>query len=315
MAITYPLFAKQVVDKFKLNILVNEDKLEIREIKVPDISRGGLELTGVAIFEDFWNIIYLGSKESHYFKKFSPSIISEKLEMILRMNPPMIILGPGFKYEKILLELAKKTDVPIATSYMTLQELNFTVSTWMTEKLAPHTMWHGCLVSVFGMGTMIIGESGIGKSEITVELIKKGHIFVADDAIMVTRVGPKVFGEPEESVKDFIEIRGLGILSFSRTFGIEKQINSTRIHVVCELVDANKQENNNIMFERLGQEIKYINVEGVEVPYYKIPVLQGRNTSDLIETAITDLKLKKQGFNSANEFINQVRNQGNRRKR
>ena len=315
MAVTYPLFVKQVTDKFKLEVLVNEDQLEKREIKVPDISRGGLELTGVAIFKDFWNIIYMGSKEAYYLKKFSPSIIAEKLTMILEMQPPMIILGPDFKYDSLLIKLATSTNVPIATSRMTLQELNFTVSTWMTERLAPHSMYHGCLVSVFGMGTMIIGESGIGKSEITVELIKKGHIFVADDAIMVTRVGPKVFGEPEESVKDFIEIRGLGILSFSRTFGIEKQINSTRIHVVCELVDANKQENQNIMFERLGQETKYINIEGVEVPYYKIPVLQGRNTSDLIETAITDLKLKKQGFNSANEFINQVRNQGNKRKR
>lgn len=306
MSIINPLYVKQVVDKFELEILANGDQIEKREIKVPDISRAGLELTGQAVFDDFWNVIYMGLKDTKYLKKFSPSIISEKILTILKMEPPMIIMGPGFKYQKILVELAKTTNVPIIKSDMSLQELNFTISTWMTEQLAPHSMYHGCLVNVFGVGTMITGESGIGKSEITVELVKKGHIFVADDAIMVTRVGPKVFGRPEESVKDFIEIRGLGILSFSRTFGIEKQINSTRIRVVCELVDANKNDNHCIMFERLGQEIKYIDIEGVKIPYYKIPVLQGRNTSDLVETAITDWKLKKQGYNSANEFISQV---------
>lgn len=315
MSVSYPLYASQVVEKFKLDVVANADQLENREIKVPDISRAGLELTGVAVFNDFWNVIYMGLKETHYLKKFSPSIIHEKISMILNMNPPMIMYGPGFRYEKILIELAKNTKVPIVKSEMTLQDLNFTISTWMTERLAPHTMYHGCLVSVFGIGTMIIGESGIGKSEITVELIKKGHIFVADDAILVTRIGQKVFGEPESSVKDFIEIRGLGILSFSRTFGIERQIDSTRIRLVCELVDANKPDNKHIMFERLGQEIKYINIEGVDVPYYKIPVLQGRNTSDLVETAVTDLKLKKQGYNSATEFINQVRHRINEKRK
>ena len=306
MAIIYPLFVNEVVEKFKLKVLLNENKMNSIQIKLPDIIRCSFELTGEHVFNDIWNVIYIGKKESLYLKKFSLSIIKEKLSFIIDMVPPMIIVGPEFYYEKELLEVAKNSDTIIVKSEMNLQTLNFTISTWMTEKLAPYVMYHGCLLNVYGVGTLILGESGIGKSEITVELIKKGHIFVADDAILITRVGPNVFGKPDDLTKDYIEIRGLGILSFSRTFGIEKQISFTKIEVVCELINVNKDENKNIMFERLGQQLKYINIEGVELPHYKIPVLQGRNTSDLIETSIIDLKLKNQGFNSANEFINQI---------
>lgn len=308
MSIIYPLYVEEVVKQFNLEVLVNEGNLKSTLIKLPDITRCSFELTGEHIFEDIWNVIYIGRKESLYLQRFSLSIVEEKLSFIIRMRPPLIILGPEFAYEKELINVAKNSDVPIVKSEMNLQALNFTISTWMTEKLAPYTMYHGCLVSVFGLGTLILGDSGIGKSEITVELVKKGHIFVADDAILITHIGPNVFGKPDDLTKDYIEIRGLGILSFSRTFGIEKQISSTKIDVVCELINVNKEENKHVLFERLGQKTKYIDIEGVELPYYKIPVLQGRNTSDLIETSVIDLKLKRQGFNSANEFINQINN-------
>lgn len=315
MSIIYPLYVKDVVNQFNLQVILNEDKIDSTLIKLPDITRCSFELTGEHIFEDIWNVIYIGRKESLYLQRFSLSIIEEKLSFIITMKPPMIILGPDFAYESELLKVARNSDVPIVKSEMNLQALNFTITTWMTEKLAPYTMYHGCLVNVFGLGTLILGESGIGKSEITLELVKNGHIFVADDAILISRIGPNVFGKPDDLTKDYIEIRGLGILSFSRTFGIEKQINSTKIDVVCELINVNKEENKHVLFERLGQQTKYIDIEGVKLPYYKIPVLQGRNTSDLIETSVIDLKLKKQGFNSANEFINQINNFNSKNKK
>lgn len=315
MSIIYPLYVNDVVQQFNLKVLLNEDKMSTTMIKLPDITRCSFELTGEHIFEDIWNVVYIGRKESLYLERFSLSIIEEKLSFVIKMKPPMIILGPDFSYEKELINVALNSDIPIVKSEMNLQTLNFTISTWMTEKLAPYTMYHGCLVSVFGLGTLILGDSGIGKSEITVELVKKGHIFVADDAILITHIGPNVFGKPDDLTKDYIEIRGLGILSFSRTFGIEKQISSTKIDVVCELINVNKEENKHVLFERLGQQTEYIDIEDVQLPYYKIPVLQGRNTSDLIETSVIDLKLKRQGFNSANEFINQINNFNSKNKK
>ena len=315
MSIIYPLYVNDVVQQFNLKVLLNEDKMSTTMIKLPNITRCSFELTGENIFEDIWNVVYIGRKESLYLERFSLSIIEEKLSFVIEMKPPMIILGPDFAYEKELINVALNSDIPIVKSEMNLQTLNFTISTWMTEKLAPYTMYHGCLVSVFGLGTLILGDSGIGKSEITVELVKKGHIFVADDAILITHIGPNVFGKPDDLTKDYIEIRGLGILSFSRTFGIEKQISSTKIDVVCELINVNKEENKHVLFERLGQQTKYIDIEDVQLPYYKIPVLQGRNTSDLIETSVIDLKLKHQGFNSANEFINQIDNFNSKNKK
>ena len=165
---------------------------------------------------------------------------------------------------------------------------------------------HGSLISVFGMGVLIIGRSGIGKSEVVVELVKKGHIFIGDDSIMITRIGKRVFGKANDITKNFIEIRGLGILNFQRIFGIEKQIKSSRVNVICELIDMDEIDKYSCQFERLGNKITYNNILGVDIPFYRIPVSQGRNISDLIETAITDLKLKKQGYFSAEEFIEQI---------
>ncbi|MDE7221988.1 MAG: HPr(Ser) kinase/phosphatase, partial [Ureaplasma sp.] len=268
--------------------------------------RCAFELTGEIVYKSLIAITYFGNKESLYLDKFDEETIKNKIKVILKMTPPIILIGPNFKYTNLIVDLSKDTKIPIVETQHNFQILNLIIGNWIQEKLATYELTHGSLVSVFGMGTLITGRSGIGKSEVVVELIKKGHIFIGDDSIMITRIGKRIFGKPNDLTKNFIEIRGLGVLNFQHVFGIDKQIKSSRINVICELVDMDELDKYSCQFERLGNKITYNNILGVDIPYYRIPVSQGRNISELIETAITDLKLKKQGYFSAEEFIQQI---------
>ena len=314
MSFKYKLYASQVVEKFKLNKLINSDKLSNSKIQIPAITRCDFELTGEIIYKDTWGIIYFGNKESIYLNKFDKKTILDKIKKVLDTNPPLVILGPEFQHKDEIIEIAKNTDIPVVESDMSLQNLNITVGIWLQEYLSEYTLYHGCLVNVFGFGVLITGESGIGKSEITIELIKKGHIFVADDSVLLTRIGSSVYGKPENKTKNFIEIRGLGVLNFQKVFGIAQQIRRSKIDLVCELVTINDNKKSCNIIERLGNEINYTKIEDIEIPYYKILIVPGRKISDIIETAITDLKLKKKGYNPVEEISTQIQKENRRRK-
>jgi HPr kinase/phosphorylase len=159
---------------------------------------------------------------------------------------------------------------------------------------------HGTLISVYGVGVLLQGESGVGKSEVALELVRKGHLFVADDAVDVANLADRLFGKPNAIANKFIEVRGLGILNIPRMLGIEKTQNSANIDVIIELVIDDKKT---LQFERLGAELKTKELEKVIIPYYKLPITPGRKMSDLIETAVIDLKLKQHGYSSADDYM------------
>ncbi|MCV3743392.1 HPr(Ser) kinase/phosphatase [Ureaplasma sp. ES3154-GEN] len=296
------LVVSQLVKRFDLDVVMNKDCLD-NPISTTGISRVGIELTGEILFHEILSIVYFGSKESQYLSKFSNSIVRKKLQSIIDLKPPMILLGKNFLYSDIVLAIAKKSQVPIVKTKYSFYELNFTINTYISQKLSHQSLVHGTLLNIYGVGVVLSGDSGIGKSEIAIELIKKGHIFVADDAIIVNRIGYNVYGRADEKTKDFIEIRGLGIINFSRSFGIERMIDSTKIEIVIQLVRVKREQKYD--FERFGKDLHYKNFEGVSVVHYMIPVIEGRSIADIIETAVTDYKLKKSGYNSADQFIKQ----------
>jgi len=168
--------------------------------------------------------------------------------------------------------------------------------------LAEYTTIHGTFINIFGTGVLIQGESGVGKSETALELIKRGHIFIADDAVDITNLAGRLFGKANIIAGNFIEVRGVGILNVSRMYGIEKTAPSSNIDVVIELAkitDMTEDQN----FERIGTKNKTKNIMGTKIPYYRLPITPGRNMADLIETVVIDLKLKNDGYNSAQEYI------------
>jgi len=160
-------------------------------------------------------------------------------------------------------------------------------------------------MNIYGDGVLIIGESGTGKSEIAMELLKSGHLFVADDAVMVYNFGQSLYGHASDVARHFIEVRGLGILNVCRMFGRQKTLRETKINVVCEIVNPIDKDGKNTLnkFERIGQKQSYEIIRGVKIPKYYIPLTVGRSAATLIESAVSDYKLKLSGYNSANEYM------------
>ncbi len=269
-----------------LNILEMVSEGEEREINSSRMTRVGLELSGFFLRKQSSAAILLGKEEKLYLDQFSKEESDKKLEAILSMNPPVIILSRSFNESRIL-NLAKKYKTTLLRSNSSSSEINTLVNLNLLKLLSKTEMIHGNLIEVYGLGVLIIGDSGIGKSEITMELIKKGHLFIADDAVEHYRVFDKVFGKPSKFTKNLIEIRGIGIVDFSKFYGIQQIKNEAQIDVIIELnmLDGVTQ------FERLGRETSYKELSGIKIPYYKVPISPGRNASDIIEVIVNKQKL------------------------
>ncbi len=290
-----------VIDKFNFELVANDHSLD-NEISHIELNRAGFELSGVYLYNPIQSIIYFGNKETKFLSSLAPEVAKQRLVDLFKLSPPLIILGKNFKHVKEVIEIAKEfPHVPVARTKFTHNDLAFTLTQYMIHEMIEYKLYHGCSLEIYGVGVLIIGQSGIGKTEVMVELIKKGHIFVADDSIDIARVGTALLAKPSQLTKDFIEIRGLGLLNAKKSFGYNKCIDNTTVEVIIELV--NDKESN---YERVG-DIAYKNIEGVDVNYYKIPVLPGRNIADIIESAIVDYKLKLDGQNSREELENRIK--------
>ncbi len=292
----------EVIDKLGFSIISKSETFETDSITCPNINRAGIELAGFKIFDQIWDPVYLGKKEWLFLHQFTEDEIIKKLEHILEMKSPLIILNSCFLENEKVKELFLNSKKNVVTSNKTLKEFNREYLNIVLEAISPRKKIHGCLCNIFGVGTLLIGESGVGKSEVVVELIKKGHIFVADDCVEISKIGNLIYGEASELNKDFIEIRGLGILSFSRTFGIERMINKTQIEVVIELV----KDENNVSIERIGSTNRYYNLLDKEILFFQIPVSIARNLGEIIETAITKYKLNLTGYDSTKLFLDKI---------
>lgn len=289
-----------VIDKFNFDLVANEKSLN-NEINHIELNRAGFELSGIYLYNPIKSIIYFGTKETKFLDTLSPAVVKERLKELFKLSPPLIILGKNFKYGKVVVEVAQDFPiVPVAKTKFTHNDLAFTLTQYMIHEMIEYKLYHGCSLEVYGVGVLITGDSGIGKTEVMVELIKKGHIFVADDSIDIARVGTSLLARPSTLTKDFVEIRGLGLLNAKKSFGYNKCIDNTTIEVIIELVNDKDGS-----FERVG-DVAYKNIEGVDVHYYKIPVLAGRNIADIIESAIVDYKLKLDGQNSRNELETRI---------
>ena len=301
------ILVSELVEKFKLNVVANKQFLS-NKIEYVTISRVGLELTGNYIYDKIKSIVYLGSKESSYLKKLSTIEREKSIKGIIKCSPPVILLGKSFKYADLLIDFAKTfSHVPIVKTNYDFNEIYFTLANYLTHTMANYKQHHGTLLEVFGVGILLIGKPGIGKSEIAMELIRRGHIFVGDDAIDIARFGSVIRGRSSELTKGFIEVRGLGILDFNKTFGYHKMVDSTHIQVIIELVE---QSNNLSSYERVGR-VNYKKLLDINLHYYKIPITPGRRMSEIIECAISDFKLKKQGYDSTIELKERMKRMKN----
>ena len=296
----------ELLNKFDFRV-VNKGRPSYRYITSSGIARIGIELATKIkpAYKKQTNPVCFGTSELNYFKQVSPLAFKQIMRRVKKLNPPMIILNSAFKADDVkhLLRAIGRTDITIASLNMSSSDIYFDISPWIARKIAPSSIIHGTLMSIYGVGVLITGDSGTGKSEAAMELLKAGRMFVGDDAIEVYNYGHSIFGRPTNIAKQFMEVRGLGILDVSHMFGWQATLPETQIHMTVHLVSPEVSKKNLNEFERLGVSQPKDKIRGVSVPKYFIPVTVGRPTASLIESAVIDFKMKRAGYNSAQTYL------------
>lgn len=295
---------KMLVDKLKLEVVYGENLLD-KVITTADISRPGLEMTGFFDYYSPERVQLLGMKEWSYMMAMTGHNRYSVLKNIFRPETPALVLARGKEAPEEMLKAAQKMNMPILRSKMPTSSLSGEMSWYLNACLAERQSVHGVLMDIYGMGVLIQGDSGIGKSETGLELVKRGHRLVADDRVDVfAKDEETLWGEPAELLRHLLEIRGVGIIDIMSLYGASavKESSQVQLSVYLEHYDADK------VFDRLGNSNDEIEYAGVKIPRIRIPVTTGRNVSVVIEAAAMNYRAKEMGFDATKEFENRLTN-------
>ncbi|MFW5873473.1 MAG: HPr(Ser) kinase/phosphatase [Bacillota bacterium] len=293
---------EKVRQKLDIKLLAGENNIK-REIKVSDLKRPGLELAG------YWKhfvperIHVLGRTEISFLEGLGKRVLLERLKKFYSLNPRAVIITRNIDPMNELIELANHYNIPLLQSELSTTRFISRLTAFLEDELAPIIIEHGVLVDIYGLGILIRGKSGIGKSETAVELIKRGHRLVADDKINIRAIGEReLIGSAPESTKHFLEMRGIGIINVKRLFGAGAVKDFTRIDMVVHL-DKWKDDKS---YERLGLDSYETEILGIKVPEITIPVRPGRNIALVLEVAAMNQRLNSMGYNAAEDLIGKI---------
>ena len=249
--------------------------------------------------------------ENAYLKQQPDEVILPIYDEIFSYNVPCIVFCRGLQPCDRLLNVAERYNVPVLVSDIRTSEFISSSVRWLSEQLAPRISIHGVLVDVYGEGVLIMGDSGVGKSEAALELIRRGHRLVSDDVVEIRKVDDeRLLGTSPDITRHFIELRGIGIVDVKSLFGVESVMLTQSIDMVIRLEDWNRETN----YDRLGLEEDYIEFLGNKVVCYSIPIRPGRNLAVIVESAAINFRSKKMGYNAAQELYNRVTGSVARRK-
>lgn len=292
-------------EKALLADLVHSLRLEVvsgddlnRYIDTSDISRPGLELTGYFSYYPSDRLQMLGTKELTFCQKMGHE---ERLIIMRRLcqpEVPAIIITRNQEVPKELLQCAKEVNIPILRSPLATSRIGGDVTNYLERQLATRTSVHGVLLEIYGLGVLIQGDSGIGKSETALELIKKGHRLVADDRVDIYQHESTVTGEAPAILRNMMELRGVGIIDIMNLFGVSAVRKSTRIQLVVYLEEWTKDK----QFDRLGHADETVCIADVNLPKISIPVKIGRNVASIVETAAMNFRARSMGFDATQTF-------------
>ena len=291
----------------KMNLINCTPDIDIKSIKLsqPDVNRPALQLAGFFDYFDSERIQVIGHVEMAYMQLMDKNKRIEIISKLMDFHVPCIIFSRNMEVDENFIQLATERGVPILRTAKTTSSFMAEVIRWMNVELAPRITIHGGLVDVYGEGILIMGESGIGKSEAALELIKRGHRLVADDAVEIKKVSDDtLIGTAPDITRHFIELRGIGIIDVKTLFGVESVKNTQSIDLVIKLEEWNKEKS----YDRLGLEDEYIEFLGNKVPCHSIPIRPGRNLAIICEAAAVNYRQKKMGYNAAQELYNRVTN-------
>ncbi len=268
-----------------------------------DINRPGLQLAG---FFDYFNsdrIQLFGRSETAYLMQLLPEEQRESLEKLYAAGPVAVIFSRNIQPDPISVEMAEKYKVPLLSTAEITSNFSSALNALLNTELAPRVTRHGVLVEVYGEGVLLLGDSGVGKSETAIELVKRGHRLIADDAVEIRRVSNRTLvGSSPENIRHFLELRGIGIINVRRIFGIGSVKVTEKIAMVINL----EQWNQSKVYDRMGVENEYTEILGLSVPSLTIPVKPGRNLAIIIEVAAMNNRQKKLGYNAAHELLERL---------
>ncbi|MBK8946486.1 MAG: HPr kinase/phosphorylase [Ignavibacteriae bacterium] len=299
-SITVDFFYQKTKERFDIELL-NKDVDLNRPIIEQNLHRPGLALAGFVDLFSYKRVQIVGNTEVHYMKKLTLEKRKNALEKLFGFNIPCIIFTNYNKPEKEFLELANQFKIPIFLSSLTTTKLSYLVSDFLDDQFAPRLSVHGSFIDVYGIGMLIVGKSGIGKSEVALDLIERGHRLVADDVVILTKKGEGIImGSGTELVKHFMEIRGIGILDVRSMFGIRAIRFQKRLEVIIELeVWDDKSE-----YTRTGLDARTSSIMDVDIQTVKIPIVPGKNITVICEVIALNYVLKHYGYDAA-EVLNQ----------
>ncbi len=303
MAVTFTVSLARIIKEFSLETIFMSKNPEEILISSNEINRPGVELTGFFNFYDNRRILVCGNTEMAYLNGFTPEERAKCLDELMSKGAPALILCRSFEPFEEMLNAAKEHGMPVLVTSESTSHFISDLIAFLNVELAPRITRHGVFVEVYGEGILLMGDSGVGKSETAIELVKRGHRLIADDAVEIRKVSNKTLvGSAPANIRHFIELRGIGIINARRIFGMGAIKITEKIDLVICLENWDSEK----AYDRMGMENEYTELLGNKLPMLTIPIKPGRNLAMIIEVAAMNNRQKKMGYNAAQELLHNL---------
>ena len=303
MRTNYTISLSEIISEFSLETLNMPSDPEKIQIATTEVNRPGLHMAGYFEFFDEKRIQIIGKSEESFLLRFTPEKAEKRLREFFSHKPSAVVICRNMQVDEMYTKTAAEYGVPLLRTAETTSDFTSALIAFLNLSLAPRVTRHGVLVEVYGEGILLLGESGVGKSETAIELIKRGHRLIADDAVEIRRVSNKsLVGTAPDNIRHFIELRGIGIINASRIFGAGAVKITEKIDLIInlEIWDVNK------VYDRMGLDNQTTEILGLEIPSLTIPVKPGRNLAVIIEVAAMNSRQKKLGYNAAKDLLKRL---------
>ena len=303
MRTNFTVSLAKIISEFSLETLNMPANPEKIQISTTEVNRPGLHMAGYFEFFDEKRIQIIGKSEESFLLRFTTEKAEKRLREFFSHKPSAVVICRNMQVDEVYAKIAAEYGVPLLRTAETTSDFTSALIAFLNLSLAPRVTRHGVLVEVYGEGILLLGESGVGKSETAIELIKRGHRLIADDAVEIRRVSNKsLVGTAPDNIRHFIELRGIGIINASRIFGAGAVKLTEKIDLIInlEIWDVNK------VYDRMGLDNQTTEILGLEIPSLTIPVKPGRNLAVIIEVAAMNSRQKKLGYNAAKDLLKRL---------